>query len=160
MAQHSRPPHAPSAPTDAAPMSTIRYEQMLIEGLENPVPDVAATCAWVLGERRSLAAVAPLCTLLRQRADLDDVRVAAIESLAKIGDPAALPTLIEVARTAHLRVRLAAVVALRQFDPASTRAVLVERAGTDPSASVRRAASDALGVPAEEQIEAAQATGT
>lgn len=141
-------------------MSASCYEARLIAGLAHPIPDIAATCAWVLGERRARAAVAPLCALLRQRTDLDDVRIAAIRALAQIGDPAALPTLIAVARTGDVRVRLAAVEALRQVDPLAARAVLDELAHTDPSAAVRHAARAASAVTRDDGTEDEHAART
>lgn len=126
-------------------MSAVtEYESKLIEGLFATLPDVAETCAWILGERRTAAAVAPLCDVLARRADLDDVCVAAIRALAKIGDRAAIPALTAAVHNGTIVVRLAAVVALGAIDPAAARSTLTVLVQSDPSQRVREAARRAL----------------
>ncbi|MFN3336455.1 MAG: HEAT repeat domain-containing protein [Thermomicrobium sp.] len=116
------------------------YDMALIEGLRHPRPDIAETCAWVLGHRRTRSAVPALIAVLHERPNEIDVHVAAVLALGRIGDPAAFPALVEAAQSGAVRVRRAAVRALAELDLDRARPVLRAVAEADPSAGVREEA--------------------
>ena len=120
------------------------YENKLIAGLDDPLPDVATTCAWILGERGAIGAVQALCDALARRADLIDVCVAVIRALANIGDERAVPSLSEAARHGPVKVRLHAVEALGRFDHQEAYRTLRHVARSDRSTRVREAAMRSL----------------
>lgn len=85
------------------------YDTALIEGLRHPRPDIAETCAWVLGQRRTRRAVPALIAVLHERPNEIDVQAAAVIALGRIGDPGAFPALVEAAQSGPVRVRRAAL---------------------------------------------------
>lgn len=117
-----------------------RFEVALIAGLEHPRPDIAEQCARILGQRRSRPAVPALLRVLTTRLRDIDVLVAAVTALGEIGDPAAVPALMEAVRHVPVAVRRAAVRALIQIDAESTRAFLTSIARDDGSGTVREEA--------------------
>lgn len=116
------------------------YDMALIEGLRHPRPDIAETCAWVHGQRRTRRAVPALIAVLHERPNEVDVHVAAVLALGHIGDPAAFPALVEAVHSGAVRVRRAALRALAELDLDRARLVLREVAEADPSAGVREEA--------------------
>ena len=130
---------------DHTSCSRDSFESKLVEGLWNPLPDVAETCAWSLGRLRVKAAVPDLCDVIRERTDLDAVRAAAIRALGEIGDCDALPTLLAVARNGHVTVRLAAIETLERLDlDTSLTKDIGEIARTEPSDRLRAKAEEIL----------------
>jgi HEAT repeat protein len=123
----------------------LTYTRKLMEGLWNPLPDVAEMCAWSLGQLRDPIAVPSLCEVVRERTDLDAVRVAAIHALREIGDTSAVPTFVAAAQNGHIAVRLAAIEALS--DPAlGATAIndLHDLASAEPSPRLRGQIEQAL----------------
>jgi len=116
----------------------------LITGLEHPRPDIAETCAWILGERRARAAVPALVAVLTRRPHDIAVQVAAVTALGRIGDPSAFPALVEAAQRAAVPVRRAALRALLALDPARARPVLAAASVSDPSPGIRSEARQLL----------------
>lgn len=116
------------------------YDMALIEGLRHPRPDIAETCAWVLGQRRTRHAVPALIAVLQERPKEVDVQVAVVLALGRIGDPAAFLALVEAAQSGAVRVRRAALRALAELDFDRARPVLQQIAETDPSSGVREEA--------------------
>ena len=85
-----------------------------------------------------------LCDTVRERTDLDAVRVAAIHALAEIGDPEALPTLLSAVRRGHVVVRLAASDSLAGcYFNRSAREALEEIVNNERSSRRRAAAEQA-----------------
>uniref|UniRef100_A0A7C5VXE6 HEAT repeat domain-containing protein n=1 Tax=Thermomicrobium roseum TaxID=500 RepID=A0A7C5VXE6_THERO len=121
------------------------YDTALIEGLRHPRPDIAETCAWVLGQRRTRCAVPALIAVLHERPNEIDVQAAAVIALGRIGDPGAFPALVEAAQSGPVRVRRAALRALTNLDPARARPILQTIAESDPSSGVREEARRLLG---------------
>ncbi|MCM8748814.1 HEAT repeat domain-containing protein [Thermomicrobiaceae bacterium CFH 74404] len=127
----------PRVPGDATGSS---YDDQLIAGLADERPEVAEICAWVLGQRRVARAVGPLCELVQRRPRDIAVCAAAVEALAQIGDPSAVPALLWVLEEGYAGVRRAAVRALARLDAETARAVLARVAAEDPAAGVRELA--------------------
>ena len=85
-----------------------------------------------------------LCDTVRERTDLDAVRVAAIHALAEIGDPGALSTLLVAVRQGHIVVRLAAIESFAGFSfDHSAREALEEIVNNERSSRLRAAAEQA-----------------
>ena len=109
-------------------------------------PGSAAIAAATLGEIGDRHATAPLCAALERRAELAPV---ALDALARIGDAAAIPTLVRAAESGDLETRrrgYAALLALR--DPRASVALARGLADADPyvrELSARLAA--AIGAP-------------
>ena len=100
-------------------------------------PGSAAIAAAILGEIGDRRATAPLCEALERRAELAPV---ALDALARIGDPTAIPTLVRAAESSDLEIRrrgFAALLALR--DARAT--VTLARGLVDGDASVRQSAA-------------------
>jgi HEAT repeat protein len=91
MSSASNSAHPGLAARDAARRGDIDY---LIDGLEDP--EMRRSAARHLGKLRVREAVPGLIRNLR--ASDDGSRMAAIKALGKIGDPAAVPALLEIAR--------------------------------------------------------------
>lgn len=116
--------------------------------LGDPDPVVAEVAAWALGERPgSSPAVLALATAARHH---DDAlcREAAVAALGALGDPAALPTILE-ALGDKATVRRRAIIALAPFEGAEVEAAL-RRHLSDRDRQVRQAAEDLLGLAASE----------
>jgi HEAT repeat protein len=122
-----------------------------VPGLERELasgtPGSAAIAAATLGEIGDRRATAPLCAALERRAELAPV---ALDALARIGDAAAIPTLVRASESGDLETRrrgYAALLALR--DPRASVALARGLADGDPyvrELSARLAA--ATGAPA------------
>jgi HEAT repeat protein len=116
-----------------------RDEQAAIDALQEPWEDVRASAAEALGRVGTTASEAAL------RAALDDpsdsVRAAAAQSLGAIGARAAVPHLLELARTDEFAPARAAARAAAGIDPATVRAAADEPgAGPHLHEAVDRAA--------------------
>jgi len=133
----------PNQPEDSS------YDMALIEGLQHPRPDIAEMCAWVLSQRRTHLAVPALIEVLHRRPREIDVLVAAVNALGSIGDPRALPALVEAARAGAGPVRRAALRALATIDPVRAAPILRDARARDPSPSVRAEAARLLEEEAE-----------
>ncbi|MCS7256695.1 MAG: HEAT repeat domain-containing protein [Thermomicrobium sp.] len=121
-----------------------RYERALMEGLRHPRPDIAQTCAWILGQRRVRAAVPALLAALEARSCDIDVQAAIVTALGQIGDPRAFPALARVARQGTVPVRRVALAALWAIGQERARPVLEDVLATDSSAGVRSEAARLL----------------
>ncbi|HWN66521.1 MAG TPA: HEAT repeat domain-containing protein, partial [Haliangium sp.] len=88
-----------AAAVDALASSIGHPEQMLGALAAHPGPAVAADAAQVLGRRRSTAGV-PILVPLLDHAD-DNVAVAAIEALGRVGGRAAVDSLIHAVATGN-----------------------------------------------------------
>ena len=104
-------------------------------------PTVVETAAWACGERLppEPGTVATLAGLATAHDDAL-VREAAVAALGALGDPAALPAVLEATRD-KATVRRRAVLALAPFDGPEVEAAL-ERAASDRDWQVRQAAED------------------
>ncbi|MCX2728117.1 HEAT repeat domain-containing protein [Thermomicrobium sp. 4228-Ro] len=122
-----------------------RYDMTAIEGLRHPRPDIAETCAWILGQRRVRAAVPALLAALEARPRDIDVQAAIVTALGRIGDPAAFPALVAVVHSGAVPVRRVALAALWAIDPERARPVLETVLATDPAAGIRAEAARLLG---------------
>jgi HEAT repeat protein len=71
------------------------FEEKLIFALKHPLPETRARICWILGHKKTSAAVPALLEVLNDN-DLF-VRVAAIVALGEIGDEAALKDLLRLA---------------------------------------------------------------
>ena len=105
-----------------------------LPGLERELaggtPGSAAIAAAALGEIGDRHATAPLCAAVERRAELAPV---ALDAVARIADPAALPTLVRASESADLETRrrgYAALLALR--DPRATVTLPRGLADADP----------------------------
>ncbi|MGY6500412.1 MAG: HEAT repeat domain-containing protein [Acidimicrobiales bacterium] len=125
----------------AAPGTDLDVD--LVPLLDDPDDRVVEVAAWALGEVRppQVDAVPRLRRLARDHSD-SLCREAAVASLGAIGDPAALPTILD-ATTDIATVRRRAVIALAPFDGSDVDEAL-QRATTDRDWQVRQAAEDLL----------------
>lgn len=121
------------------------YVDRLIVAMRHPVPDRAGLAidvlAYMLHERR---AVQPLIQLLHEAEDMSILKQAVL-ALGHLGDPQAIPPLIELLRDedAPLVARHAAVEALAQIGgPEAEEGLRIALAG--PSAAVRKLAEARL----------------
>ena len=105
-------------------------------------PGSAAIAAATLGDIGDRRATAPLCAALERRAELAPV---ALDALARIGDPAAVPTLVRAAESGDLETRrrgFAALLALRDRARDRSRS---RRGLADADANVRELAARLAG---------------
>lgn len=114
------------------------YLEKLASALHHPVPDVAQSAAWVLGELGARQAVPALLGVLSQSSDPGALE-AAVEALGKIGDSAALGTVGERWRRWPVRVRVKLAEALGRTGGQEAVQALHQLLG-DPSSRVRAAA--------------------
>lgn len=120
-----------------------RNDQALIEALEDDNEKIRAFAISRLGERRSKAAVDPLCRVLTQEKESALV-LNAIGSLAAIRDPRAVPALIELGHQKDPGFVLQVVYAIGAIGGRTAEAYLVTLASGHPSEVVQRGASEAL----------------
>jgi HEAT repeat protein len=98
--------------------------------LESGTPGSAAMAAATLGDIGDRHATAPLCAALERRTELAPV---ALDAVARIGDPAAVPALVRASESNDLETRrqgYAALLALR--DPRATVTIARGLADADP----------------------------
>ena len=105
----------------------------LVRELAGGTPGSVAIAAAALGDIGDRRATAPLCEALERHADLAPV---ALDALARIGDPAAVTTLVRAAESGDLETRrrgFAALLALRD----ARAVVTLPRGLADSDANVR-----------------------
>lgn len=102
----------PYCNADLREFSDETFDQKLIRALHHREPSTPVRAATILGERRCKAAVEPLIQVAVSSAD-PYIKEAAVVALGRIGDSKALPCLTRLGRDAGVRVRGAAVLALR-----------------------------------------------
>ncbi|MGC8784180.1 MAG: HEAT repeat domain-containing protein [Armatimonadota bacterium] len=76
---------------------------------------------------------------------------AAVEALGKIGDPVALPDLLELAQNSDFYLQMAAIDALGNMGDSRAEPVLLKLLSEHPNANIRYGAAEALikvGTPA------------
>lgn len=116
----------------------------LLRALEDPDPQVSSSAAYHLGDLRDVSALEPLVRYLRARHDAEYAHAGAAVSLGLLGDPRAVPALVEALADDRAAVRGWAAQALGRLEqPAAVEALL--RALEDGHAEVRAQASWALG---------------
>ena len=96
------------------------FEEQLIRALRHPLPDRRLLAAQVLGQRGAHRAVPHLIGIVEE-ADDPYLVAEATMALAKIGDPAGLAVVDQMARRGHAVGRAAARAALRQRRQAAGR---------------------------------------
>ena len=119
------------------------YVDKLLQALRHPEPSTPVRAASILGQLGARRAVGPLLAVLRTSHD-GFLLAAAARALGQIGDPAAVPGLVELLRHGPLPARLAAVEALRRLGGAEAETALRWAARADPARSVREAAGDSI----------------
>jgi HEAT repeat protein len=137
---------APPAPAEVR-LALLHAGAAAVEALAGEVahgpPASAALAARLLGEigdRRATAALAAALSSPESAA----VALVAIDALARLGDPAAVPALARAAGAPQADLRLRAFAALRALaDPRGV--ALVEGGLSDPDPRVRAAAADLAG---------------
>lgn len=125
----------------------------LIRALESPQakdPELLqCNAARLLGLLKAKEAVPLLRTVLREGSQR--VVNAAVEALGRIGDPVALPDLLEMAQSSDFYVQMAAIFALGSMGDARAEPALLKLLSEHPNDNVRFAAAEALakvGTPA------------
>lgn len=114
-----------------------------IERLYAGDPQLAERAAQWLGQFGGAAGLAPLCDALTH--DHAGVRAAALLALGDLGNPAALPALVErLAHDGNSMVREAAAQSLARIGDRSVENALMRAAQMDPKGKVRKAATVAL----------------
>jgi len=127
----------------AAPAQAATARELLVPLVADAHPLVRAAAVTALAELDPAAAYDRLVALAREDPD-PSPRQAAIAGLGLIGDPRAVPLLVELLADAQADVRFQAVVALAGFAlPAAAEPLRGALADTDPG--VRAAAAAALG---------------
>jgi HEAT repeat protein len=102
----------------------------LIRELESGTPGSATIAAALLGDIGDRRATLPLCAAVERRPDLAMV---ALDALARIGDPAAVPALVRASESSDLETRRRGYGALLTFrDPRATVTLARGLADTDP----------------------------
>lgn len=117
---------------------------LALEDLEDPHGFVRATAAKLLGDLGEPAAVAPLSERLVEDEDWV-VRKRAADALGQLGNPAAAPALRQGLDDPVEDVRVAAVMAIAEIDPATAVDALIRSVREDPARRVREQAAHALG---------------
>jgi broad specificity phosphatase PhoE len=107
---------------------TFDFEEQLIRALRHPLPDRRLLAAEVLGRRRAHRAVPGLIAVVRESDDPYLVAEASV-ALARIGDPAGLAVVEEIAQHGPVVARAAARAALHEPSPTSVGAA-ARRRGT------------------------------
>lgn|GEM_PF-450582 len=121
-----------------------------IERLYNGAPQLAQRAARWLGQAGGEPAVEPLCNALMH--DNAGVRAAALLALADLGQPVAIPDLIDrLSNDTNSMVREAAAQALGRIGDRTAEAALEVASRSDTKSKVRKAARAAL-----EQVRARQ----
>jgi HEAT repeat protein len=124
--------------------------------LGQPDSRLAQYGADVLGSLRNQRAIAPLGAALNNPVFDPEARVAMAEALARIGEPSAVPALVQATRAQEAPVRAAAIAALRDLrgtpDPAPALALLA-----DPSEDVRAQAIYTVGATRSAALGSARA---
>jgi HEAT repeat protein len=87
-----------------AVLSELDYVDRLIAALSHSEPSVPIRASWILGELQCERAVDALLDVLHGRAD-PYIKAAAVEALGKIGTPAALAVLHELAEAGPVLLR-------------------------------------------------------
>jgi HEAT repeat protein len=134
------------APLDGPgdPARPDRVTGLLVDLLGDPDPRVAEVAAWALGERPDPGSLAVTALgAVARRHDDALCREAAVAALGAVGDPAALPTILE-ALGDKATVRRRAIIALAPFEGPEVEAALRRHRG-DRDRQVRQAAEDLLG---------------
>jgi len=102
----------------------------LMRELESGTPGSAAIAAAILGDIGDRRATVPLSAAVDRRPDLAMV---ALDALARIGDPTAVPALVRASESSDLETRRRAYAALLTLrDPRATVALARGLADTDP----------------------------
>jgi len=120
------------------------YVQKLIDALSNREPLTRVRAAWLLGKLRAAKALDPLASAIDAQSDDPEFIAAAAEALGRIGDPTAVPVLIQLARTSLLKARVTAVESLVEWRDRDDVRQCLEAALHDRNALVREAAARAL----------------
>jgi HEAT repeat protein len=135
-----RPP-TPSDGHDEAEHEVPSALKGYIDALADPDREVRVGAARALGEKRAALAVEPLCGLLERSAD--EEAGAALEALATIGDPRAVPCLARWGSEDARRILLA-IPALALIGGPDAMGVLEMLRDSSEVAEVRRLAAAAL----------------
>jgi HEAT repeat protein len=117
----------------------------LVEGLDDPSPEVRHEAARALGQIGNERAVEALLEHLQ--GEDEDLLPDTIEALGKIGDERAVPPLLEVLRdpAQDRTARRQAAAALAEFDTPEVHAALLERLAYDDPPWLLEAIADSLG---------------
>lgn len=91
-------------------LGRLGVREPYLAGLGLASPELRAICAWLLGECKHHAAVGPLVGLLTDSEVV--VRRRAAQALGKVGDPLAIPALVETLGDPDQEVRASAVASL------------------------------------------------
>jgi HEAT repeat protein len=118
-------------------------ERELLAALNDSEPRVRLFAIERLGERKSQAAVKPLCALLRDD-ERADVTLRAVGALVAIGDPAAVRPLIDLTLRKDPQFVLQILFAIAALGGRDAEAFLVTLASGHPHPEVQRGAKDAL----------------
>src|SRR6185369_7726760 len=113
----------------------------LTRELADGTPGSVVIAAAVLGEIGDRRATAPLAEALERHADLAPV---ALDALARIGDPAAVPALVRAAESGDLETRRRAYAALLALHDGRS-VVTLARGLADSDANVRELAARLAG---------------
>lgn len=136
---------APPAFPNGFPHFAISREQ-LVELLGSPDPQHRLGAATSLGVRRERSALEPLLDLLEGSAELEAVKVEAVEALGAIRDGRAVPRLVaHLDREPSARVRAQIADVLGDFGGDPAVAALRRLVADDQSSQVRGRAAVALG---------------
>jgi HEAT repeat protein len=112
----------------------------LSDELEHGTPASASLAIAALGEIGDRRATAPVCAAADRADGEPPVAWAALEALASLADPAAIPTLVRAAESSDAEIRRLAFSALVAIaDPRST--TVLDRGLADPDARVRTLAA-------------------
>lgn len=134
-----------AAGANGFPHFAISLEDLL-GFLDSPDPQHRQGAATSLGIRRERAAVEPLLAVTERPDEVEKVKVEAVEALAAIRDPRAVPRLVSLfEREPSAKVRAQIADALGDFGGPQATATLRARLGDDPSSEVRARAAVALG---------------
>lgn len=104
------------------------YEQKLVAALEHPLPEARVRICWLIGENKVQLAVPELMKIAECHPDLF-VRRAALEALAVLRDPRAVPLLEAISKSDN---RFLAAVARRSLGAISSPIVEQRLEWKDP----------------------------